>query len=120
MRLACYGWVDAEGGSVASANYLVLRELFGRRVAVDLYANEDHVSRPQGLDSNLFQYIGVKPPRPYRHVSPRVQRAVNWAFDPVVRRAWKRIYDPVVAERSRRVGGYDAVLSLGTPPAFDL
>jgi glycosyltransferase involved in cell wall biosynthesis len=120
MKLACYGWVDAEAGSVSSANYLLLRELLARGIAIDLYANEDHVPSPAGLSGDRFHYIGVRPQRPYRHLSKRLQHVVNWTLDPILRRAWRGIYGPIVAERGRQIGGYDSLVSLGTPPAFDI
>jgi len=120
MRLACYGWVDAEAGSVGSANFLLLRELLARGVEVDFFANEDHVPRPPGLNDSRFHYLGVRPPRPYRSLPPRMQQVINWVLEPMVRRAWGRIYGPIVSERRRQGGDYEAVLSLGTPPAFEI
>lgn len=118
MRLACYGWVDEHAGSVASANHLVLRELLRRGVEVDFFANRDHVPPPRGL-ADGFRYVGVRPPRPLGALPPLAQRGVNWLFSPAVRAAWRRIFQPV-AERRHREAPFDALLSLGTPPAFTI
>ncbi len=61
-RIACSGWVEEDAGSVASANYLILRELLRRGIEVDLYANREHVSPPRGLEGR-FRYLGFAPPR---------------------------------------------------------
>jgi glycosyltransferase involved in cell wall biosynthesis len=119
MRLVCYGWVDERGGSVASADYLVVKELLRRGVAIDFYANEQHVPEPTGLACPNFRYLGFAPPALYRSLSPRVQRFFNWGGAPIVRALWRRIFEPA-ARREHRQRPYDAVLSLGTPAAFTL
>jgi glycosyltransferase involved in cell wall biosynthesis len=118
MRLACYGWVAEQSGSVASANYLVVQELLRRGVEVDFYANQRHVADP-GFVQPGFRYLGFEPPRLYSSLPPTAQRLVNWSLSPVVRAAWRWIFEPAV-ESEHRVRRYDAVLSLGTPPAFTL
>jgi glycosyltransferase involved in cell wall biosynthesis len=119
MRLACYGWVDERGGSVASADYLVIKELLRRGATVDFYANELHVPEPAGLAGGNFRYLGFTPPLLYRSLSPAGQRFVNWGAAPVIRALWRRTFEPA-ARREHRRHRYDAVLSLGTPAAFTL
>jgi glycosyltransferase involved in cell wall biosynthesis len=117
LRLACYGWVDEQAGSLASANHLVLAELLRRGVDVDFYANRHHVPPPRGLGGTGFRYLGVDPPGALGALPPAGQRIVNWGLAPLVRRGWRRRYGALVArEHERRP--YDAVLSLSTPPAF--
>jgi glycosyltransferase involved in cell wall biosynthesis len=116
-RLACYGWVQEQAGSVASANYLVVRELLRRGIEIDFYANREHVPPPAGLDG-AFQYLGFQPPALTRAL-PGLQRIANWIVSPVVRAAWRRVYSPAAAER-HRARPYGALLSLGTPPAFTI
>lgn len=119
MRWACYGWVAEHAGSVASADYVVLRELLDRGHEVDLYANEDHVPMPAGLRDGAFRYFGLRPWAGYRSMSAEFQRLINWSVAPLVRGMWRRTFRDVVhAEHARR--SYDAVLSLGTCPAFCL
>jgi glycosyltransferase involved in cell wall biosynthesis len=120
LRLACYGWVDPDAGSLASANHLVLAELLRRGVAVDFYANREHVPEPPGLaGEGAFRYAGVDPPRLAGAVPPRAQRIANWLLGPGVRHLWRRRYAAAAGPRHEQAP-YDAVLSLSTPPAFTL
>jgi glycosyltransferase involved in cell wall biosynthesis len=117
-RLACYGWVEEQAGSVASANYLVVRELVRRGIEIDFYANRRHVPPPVGLNGP-FQYFGFEPPALTKGMPPGLQRITNWILSPAIRAAWRRVYAPSAVKRhgERR---YDALLSLGTPPAFTI
>lgn len=117
LRLACYGWVDEDAGSLASANHLVLDELLRRGAAVDFFANREHVPPPSGLVRDGFRYLGVDPPRSFGSLPGGAQRVANWALAPVARRSWRRRYEPVAGAEHRQ-HPYDAVLSLSTPPAF--
>jgi glycosyltransferase involved in cell wall biosynthesis len=103
---------------VASANHLVLRELLRRGIEIDFYANRRHVPPPAGLDG-AFQYLGFEPPALTGGLPPGLQRIANWIVSPAMRAAWRRVYAPVAAER-HRARPYDALLSLGTPPAFTI
>lgn len=117
MRLACYGWVEEQAGSVAAGNYFVLRELLARGHEVDLYANEAHLPPPPGLAGENFRYIGCRPPLGSERVPVRARPLANWLFRPLLHPAWKRVYESRARpEHERRP--YDALLSLGTPPAF--
>jgi glycosyltransferase involved in cell wall biosynthesis len=119
LRLACYGWVDRDAGSLASANHLVLAELLRRGVHVDFFANRAHVPPPAGLAGDGFRYVGVDPPRLASAVPARAQRLTNWLLAPVVRRAWRRRYRQVAGLAHDRAP-YDALLTLSTPPAFTI
>lgn len=116
MRLACYGWVDANGGSVASANHVLLAELLKQGVDVDLFAHREHVPHPQGLPEEHFRYFGFAQPR-WLDVVDRMPGQMSVAarklLEPVYRHSWRRVYDPV-ADREHRRTPYDAVLTLGT------
>lgn len=106
---------------MASANYLVVRELLRRGIEVDLYANREHVPPPAGLEG-AFQYLGFAPPALTGALLTGVQRIANRILSPAIRAAWRRVYAPAAAER-HRAHPYDALLSLGTPlrsrsPAF--
>jgi glycosyltransferase involved in cell wall biosynthesis len=117
-RLACYGWVQEQAGSVASANYLLVRELLRRGIQIDFYANRQHVPPPAGFDGAL-EYLGFEPPTLTSTLPPGLQRIANWIASPAIRAAWRRVYAPAAAERHRG-RPYDALLSLGTPPAFTI
>jgi glycosyltransferase involved in cell wall biosynthesis len=113
-RLACYGWVEPEAGSVASADYLILKELLRRGIEIDFYANRQHVPHPPGLDCDGFRYFGFAPPVIDRALPPRIAGSFFW---PLVSARWRGIFGPVAEARHREVP-YDAMLSLGTWPAF--
>jgi glycosyltransferase involved in cell wall biosynthesis len=119
-RLACYGWVTEQAGSVASAGYLVVADLVRRGVHIDLFAHRDHVPPPERLRGERFRYFGFEQPRWLDWVDkmPRgAPGAIRRLLLPVVAGSWRRVYQPVVeAEHGR--DRYDAVLTLGTTPAF--
>lgn len=115
-RIACYGWVEEGAGSVASGNYLLLRELLERGVEVDFYAHRQHVPPPRGLQGDL-RYLGFDSPVSLERLPARTRRVSGWLLSPYVARAWRKVYEPV-AQRHHRETPYDVVLSLGTPPAF--
>jgi glycosyltransferase involved in cell wall biosynthesis len=119
MRLACFGLVDDAAGSVAGANYLVLRELVDRGVAVDFYAERQFVREPGGLDPKLLTYLGFERPGWVRRLPSSAFSTANWLLTPLVRRSWAQIFAPVASARNR-VARYDALLSLGTAPAFSI
>jgi glycosyltransferase involved in cell wall biosynthesis len=121
-RLACYGWVDEKAGSVAAAGHLALRELLRRGVQVDLFAHAEHVPRPEDLVGEGFRYFGLEQPAPLTWVDSlpsRLVTAVRLLFEPAAAAAWRRAYRPVVEGEHRRAP-YDAVLALGTLPAFTI
>lgn len=117
LRLACYGWVDEQAGSLASANHLVLAELLRRGVEVDFYANRRHVPAPPGLVDTGLRYQGVDPPRAAAAVPP--VRGASWVLTPALRGAWRRRYERVAGAEHER-DPYDALLCLSTPPAFTI
>lgn len=59
MRIACYGLVDRDAGSVASANYLILDELLKRGHEIHFFAKEDFVRPAQLTDREGFHYHGL-------------------------------------------------------------
>jgi glycosyltransferase involved in cell wall biosynthesis len=107
---------------VASAGYLALRELLRRGVEIDLFAHGEHVPCPEGLVGEGFRYFGLGQPTILTLVdrlpSPLVT-VVRRLFEPAVLAVWRRAYRPVVESEHQRAP-YDAVLSLGTPPAFTI
>lgn len=117
MRLACSGLVEESAGSVATAGYLVLRELIRREFHVDFYAEVGYVPRPDGLRSDRFEYLGFKPPRWISMMPPKVHLVSKWLFTPPMRRSWAATFRSVALER-HRMTPYDALVSLGTAPYF--
>lgn len=115
MKLACYGWVIKDAGSVASANYVVLQELLRRGIEVHLFANPSHIPYPDGLDHDHFRYFEVMPPR----FVGNLPAPLYWLLYPYVSTAWRLACQPA-AEKQHRKSPYDALLSLGTPPVFTL
>lgn len=121
-RVACYGWVDEGGGSLASGHYLLLRELTRRGVSVDLFAERGHVPQPTGLPRERFRYLGFEPPLLVRLVR-RLPKAAAWALErlclPAVNFSWRRTYQPT-AEEMHSEAPYDVILALGTTSQFEL
>lgn len=119
MRLACYGWVEREAGSVASAGHTVVAELLRRGHRVDLFADRDHVPRPAGIDGrDGFTYVGLTRPRTARLPAPLYQPA-ELVLGAAWRARWRRRCTAAAATR-HATEPYDAVLTLGVAPAFVL
>ena len=120
MRLACYGLVERDAGSVASANFLILEELAQRGHDLDFYAKADFV-RPEPLfDYDNFNYHGVLLddqvqlrrliPSSLGEIVSRI--ADNWLYRQhlnSIQQKFKQRHD---------ADPYDAVLFLGVEPQF--
>jgi glycosyltransferase involved in cell wall biosynthesis len=119
LRIACSGLVEERAGSVATAGYLVLRELVAAGVDVHFYANQAYVPEPSSLPDGRFEYLGFKEPAWIRAMPARIKFVANWAAAPVMRVTWARLFGRVARQRDSRAP-YDAVLSLGTPPFFTI
>ena len=122
MRLACYGWVDEDGGSVASAGHVVLAELVRLGIEVDLFAHQDHIPRPRHLPPGAFRYFGFAQPRWLDRVDRlpgRLPLGLRKLLDPVYRRSWRTVYE-VAVRREHRARPYDAVLNLHTQQIFSV
>lgn len=66
LRIACYGYAEPNAGSVSSAGYLILQELFRLPVEIDFY-NKSTFVRPRGLESSPnYRFIDVPNPRTER------------------------------------------------------
>jgi glycosyltransferase involved in cell wall biosynthesis len=63
LRIACYGFADAQPGSVSTAGYLILRQLLALGHRVDFF-NKTSFVRPRDLESfENYRYIDVSTPR---------------------------------------------------------
>lgn len=111
-----YGWIGSDAGSLSSANWLILRELLRRGISVDFYANSRHVGHPQ-IKAQHLNYIGLDPPRVLAALPPALQHPINRIGRSILREVWRRRYAVAVSARLNS-RPYDALLSLGTPPAF--
>jgi glycosyltransferase involved in cell wall biosynthesis len=57
MRIACYGYATENDGSIASSNFLVVKELLNRGHQIDLYGWA-YYNKPKSLDRySNFQFI---------------------------------------------------------------
>ena len=110
MRLGIYGWVQHDGGSLASGNYLLIRELLARGHEIDLFV-EEGVSRP-AFEESAFRVA----PLPPRYVTTLADlgfpgslvRGINLA---TMGAAVSRFGRAVMAEHRQR--RYDAFAFLG-------
>jgi glycosyltransferase involved in cell wall biosynthesis len=121
-RLACHGLVDEASGSVSTANYLLVRELTGRGISADLFANLRHVPPPEGMPKGRFTYRGFEPPLLDRWLDSLPRAAAfggHRLLLPAVDAAWRRTYQPP-AESTQGEDPYDALLGLGMIPPFQV
>jgi glycosyltransferase involved in cell wall biosynthesis len=112
VRIACSGLVDADAGSVASAGFIVLRELLARGHEVDLYSKRSYVFPEQLMALPGFKYID--------HSQPRVDRLARRSDNQFLRSLGVRVAHATFAHRIvRRMRvvdshrHYDVQLSLG-------
>jgi len=69
MRIACFGWVDAESGSVASGNHLLIEACLALGHEIDLFGEQGFVNPPRLRSHPGYRYI----PLPQRFVTRRSQ-----------------------------------------------
>ena len=62
LRIACYGFVKKNHGSLVGANYMVLEELLIRGHHIDFFNRKDFVYPQELLEYENFNYIDVKRP----------------------------------------------------------
>jgi glycosyltransferase involved in cell wall biosynthesis len=113
MRFACFGWVDSEAGSVASANHLLLETLLERGHEVDLFAEDGFVNPATLQGRQGYRYC----PLPTRLVT-RLAHGRDRAIVPLVllNRAtappfYRKLRNSVAQAHSRHA--YDVLLFLG-------
>lgn len=76
LRLAVYGFIEEQAGSLAGANYQILRELLDRGHRVDLYAIGNFVTPGRLAGHMNLRYIPYTHP-PSEWVWRRVERVSN-------------------------------------------
>jgi glycosyltransferase involved in cell wall biosynthesis len=107
---------------VASADFVVLAELLRHGVQLDLFAHRAHVPRPAGLVGSGFRYFGFDQPA-WLDAVDRMPGAtgvgIRQLLAPLIQAYWRRTLEPAVEVEHLRQP-YDAVLTLGTTPAFAL
>ncbi len=59
LRIACYGIVNKNSGSVAGAGFLILEELLERGFQIDFYGFKDYIYPQELLKYKNFHYIAV-------------------------------------------------------------
>ena len=75
MRIACYGWVERDGGSVAGANYELLSELLGRGHDVTFFAKRGHVRPDQFPRHPNYRGVPAGSGSVDRRLAPLVERS---------------------------------------------
>jgi len=57
LRVACYGYVKKDSGSVSGANFLILEELLKREVQIDFFGNENFNYLTELQKYKIFRFI---------------------------------------------------------------
>lgn len=116
LRLACYGFVDRDAGSVATANFLMIESMLKRGHTVDFYTFEGFV-----YPEDLFQYANF-----HYHTVPS-QEGIHDRLPSFIQRvAGKVMSDYYYYRQMGDIGAlirehhatqaFDAMLFLGTTP----
>lgn len=118
LRLAVFGWVQENAGSISSAHYQLCRALLAAGHQIDFYADPSFIPHP-GYESAGFEYVPIEvkfrwEPDPTRFPAPTrllVDRLRGR------RRSGRFREQGMIRARARHaVQNYDASLFLGIPP----
>ena len=60
MKIACYGYVEKDHGSLRGANFLILEELLLKGYEIDFYNHQDFIYPSELLAYKKFKYIDIK------------------------------------------------------------
>jgi glycosyltransferase involved in cell wall biosynthesis len=112
VRIVCSGLVDADAGSVASAGFIVLRELLARGHEIDFYSKRSFVFPEQLMAHPAFRYVD--------HPQPQLDRVARRFTNPYARWTASRLvhatYARRIVRRMREMDGsrnYELQLSWG-------
>ena len=124
LRIVAFGFVDREGGSVASASYLTLERLLGLGHAVEFHAAEGFIVPTGLIDLPGFTYLPTKVGPAHagwgfleRTVPARLRAGIFFGY----RRPPTCFYARAIAALVRRrhaADPFDVLLVLGTLPPF--
>jgi len=120
MRIACYGLAEEHAGSVASANYLLLREMLTHDVTIDFFAKSDFVREEFLFDDKKFYYDGtlLNGLTAVQEWTPVLQQGLLGRIaDEGVYRAHLQAIEERMA-RWHALAPYDVLLFLGVEPQF--
>lgn len=112
LRIACSGVVGAENGSVASAGFLVLKELLRRGHEVDFFSKHSYVYPERLIEHPCFKYHACDQPRLdnlVAHVSYTYGRWLALQTGNAV--YMRRIIRAMARQHATRL--YDSILFLG-------
>ena len=122
MRIACYGLVDRDAGSVASANFLIVDELLNRGYEVHFFAKRDFVKSEHLDGRDGFVYHGIQLERPTA-IKDKVER---WLFGGLERVAEETLYQMHLQAIYQAVRAaheqepFDVILFLGLGAQFSI
>jgi glycosyltransferase involved in cell wall biosynthesis len=122
MRVACYGFVNADAGSVAGANHLIIEHLLQREHTIDFFAKKDFVYPASLFAYDGFTYIGIERDGYQRierwaHATPISTRALRFAVGQVSYHAHLQLIQREILRRHADMP-YDVALFLGTGAPF--
>ncbi len=117
LRIAVFGWIQENGGSVASAHYQLCRALLDAGHGVDLFAHSAIVPDP-GFASDGYNYIPIEV-RLERELRPSFPKQLRPLVGRVGGRRRTASYVDQGTEKAKERHAkcpYDAMLFLGTTP----
>ena len=113
LRLACFGWVDANAGSCATGHYLALDALLARGHEIDLFGEEGFVDPRELCDRPGYRYRALPQRLVTRWAHRGGRHSVLWTACHMA--TWPKfarmLHDTVAAEHARIP--YDALVFLG-------
>jgi len=122
MRLACYGFVEKKSGSVASANFYMLKGLLERGHTIDFYAKSNFVYPEELLEYPGFRYIGYEPElenQIIKHTPDAIYQKLSWPISRVFYNYSLHKLEQLLRKRHQQKP-YDALLFLGTWAPFHI
>lgn len=122
LRMAVFGWVQENAGSVSSANFQLCRALLDQGHRIDLFVIEGFVPDP-GYEHQEFVYAPVALGKSREALVRRLPAAVRPLAEKLAGRLRSnqyRVRAIDAARTSHACDPYDAALFLGLPPTATL
>jgi len=118
LKIACYAVVCEEAGSVASANFLILRELLLIGHQIDLIEIKDYTQPGKLVNFPNLKRLEIYIPwiEKIRQLCPALLRKIG--ADIILGRLGNLLYHRIMIAKINEKP-YDLVLFLGTPSFFD-
>jgi len=124
IRIACYALIAKDSGSIASANYLIIKDLLNNGYEIDFYALKGFQNVDDFLSYQNFHYIPISL-KSIQSVWDNLEKLPKNGG--ILYTLWSKISTAIyfnllkkIAQENHNGNPYDMVLVLGLPNFFEL